>query len=99
MRLLDYKNLFLSLCIVQLFPLGEGRPRRKRTVSEVQLMHDLGELKQAQERRRWLQMRLRGIHGEEAGATRRTPDLSNMTPEEIQFALNLLEQLLKSKHS
>jgi len=74
---------------------------RKRTVSEVQLMHDLGELKQVQERRQWLRMRLQGIHGGgEAGPTRRRlPDLSAMTPEEIQMALDLLEQLLKSKQS
>lgn len=85
---------------------------RKRTVSEVQLMHNMGELKQVQERREWLQMRLQGIHtapawgsSGEAGRTRRRlrpeelPDLSDMTPEEIQYALNLLEKLLKSKHS
>ncbi|XP_039988109.1 parathyroid hormone 1a [Xiphias gladius] len=35
---------------------------RKRTVSEVQLMHNLGERKQVQERREWLQTRLQGIH-------------------------------------
>lgn len=85
---------------------------RKRTVSEVQLMHNLGEHKQVQERREWLQMRLRGIHtapgrdsSGEAGRTRRRlrpeelPDLSDLTPEEIQYALNFLEKLLKSKQS
>ncbi|XP_068579892.1 parathyroid hormone 1a [Cebidichthys violaceus] len=112
---LDYKNVFISLCIVHLLALSEGRPLRKRTVSEVQLMHDLGELKQVQERRQWLQMRLQlqGAHTGptswgsigEAGRPRRRlrpeelPDLSDMTPEEIQLALNLLENLLKSKQS
>ncbi|KAM7396277.1 hypothetical protein PAMP_019329 [Pampus punctatissimus] len=84
---------------------------RKRTVSEVQLMHNLGEHKQMQERREWLQMRLQGIHtaparaSGEAGWTRRRllpeelPDLSDLTPEEMQYALNLLEKLLKSKQS
>ncbi|XP_075969052.1 parathyroid hormone-like [Anarhichas minor] len=114
MRNLDYKNVFISLCIVHLFTLSGGRPLRKRTVSEVQLMHDLGELKQVQERRQWLQMRLQlqGAHTGptwgsigEAGRTRRRlrpkelPDLSDMTPEEIQLALTLLENLLKSKQS
>ncbi|XP_037308603.1 parathyroid hormone-like isoform X2 [Pungitius pungitius] len=112
MRSLDYRNVLISLCIVHLFALTEGRPIRKRAVSEVQLMHDLGELKQVQERRQWLQRRLQGAHAGliwggagEAGQARRRerpeelPDLSNMTPEEIQLALNLLEKLLKSKPS
>uniref|UniRef100_A0A8C6T4D6 Parathyroid hormone n=1 Tax=Neogobius melanostomus TaxID=47308 RepID=A0A8C6T4D6_9GOBI len=34
----------------------------KRTVSEVQLMHNRGEHKLQKERRDWLQMKLRGIH-------------------------------------
>ncbi|KAM9351929.1 parathyroid hormone 1a [Symphorus nematophorus] len=112
MQNLDYKILFISLCILHIFALYEGRPLSKRTVSEVQLMHNLGEHKQVQERREWLQMRLRGIHtapalapgsSGEAGRTRRRlrpeelPDLSDLTPEEIQYALNFLEKLLKSK--
>uniref|UniRef100_A0A3B4ZGX6 Parathyroid hormone n=1 Tax=Stegastes partitus TaxID=144197 RepID=A0A3B4ZGX6_9TELE len=67
---------------------------RKRTVSEVQLMHNLGEHKQVQERRDWLQMRLRGIH-----TATDLPELSDLTSEEIQHALNFLEKLLKSKPS
>ncbi|TNN33008.1 Parathyroid hormone [Liparis tanakae] len=106
---LDYKHVIITLCIVQLLTLNEGRALRKRTVSEVQLMHDLGELKQVQERQQWLRMRLQGIHGGGgggvAGPTRRRllpeelPDLGAMTPEEIQTALDLLEQLLQSKPS
>ncbi|KAI4789862.1 hypothetical protein KUCAC02_013176 [Chaenocephalus aceratus] len=93
-------------------PSGAGaRPLRKRTVSEVQLMHNLGELKQVQERREWLQLRLRGIHGGPARASsgdagrRRRPrpeelsDLRDMTPVDIQSALDVLEKLLKSKKS
>ncbi|KAM8891031.1 parathyroid hormone 1a [Spinachia spinachia] len=109
MRGLDYRNMLISLCIVHLLALSEGRPMRKRAVSEVQLMHDLGELKQVQERRQWLQRRLQGAHagltlGGAGGARRRErpderPDLSDMTPEEIQLALNLLEKLLKSTPS
>ncbi|XP_035521564.1 parathyroid hormone 1a [Morone saxatilis] len=112
MRNLDYKTVFISLCILHLVFVCEGRPLRKRTVSEVQLMHNLGEHRQVQERREWLQMRLRGIHtalargsSGEAGRSRRRlrpeelPDLSDLTPEEIQYALNLLEKLLKSNQS
>ncbi|XP_044049510.1 parathyroid hormone-like [Siniperca chuatsi] len=112
MRNLDYKIVFISLCILHLFTLCEGRPLRKRTVSEVQLMHNLGEHKQVQERQEWLQMTLRGIHtapargsSGDAGRTRRRlspeelPDLSDLTAEEIQHAVNLLEKLLKSKQS
>ncbi|KAM3609609.1 uncharacterized protein V6R79_017725 [Siganus canaliculatus] len=70
-------------------------------------MHNLGERKQVQDRREWLQMRLQGIHtapGRGVSDETRTrlrpeqvPDLSDLTPEEIQFALNLLEKLLNSK--
>ncbi|XP_032378443.1 parathyroid hormone [Etheostoma spectabile] len=97
MRNPDYKLVFISLCILHLFTLCEARPLRKRTVSEVQLMHNLGELKQVQERQVWLQMKLQGIYvpptwgsSGETGRTRRRlrpeelPDLSDMTPEEIQ---------------
>uniref|UniRef100_A0A3Q0QSZ6 Parathyroid hormone n=1 Tax=Amphilophus citrinellus TaxID=61819 RepID=A0A3Q0QSZ6_AMPCI len=64
---------------------------RKRTVSEVQFMHNRGEHKQVQERREWLQMRLRGIH------TAGLDELSDLTSEEIQHALNVLEELLNKE--
>lgn len=66
-------------------------------MSEVQLMHNLGEHKQVQERREWLQRRLHGVH---------TIGLNNdgepgwgrdLTPEEVQNALNVLQELLKSQ--
>ncbi|XP_070686690.1 parathyroid hormone 1a [Pempheris klunzingeri] len=110
MRNLDCKIVLVSLCVLHLFSASEGRPPRSRTVSEVQLMHNLGEHRQVQERRQWLQMKLRGIHtaaaraasGEPGRAKRRLspeelPDLSDLTPEEIQYALSFLEKLLKSK--
>uniref|UniRef100_A0A8D0APQ3 Parathyroid hormone n=2 Tax=Percidae TaxID=8165 RepID=A0A8D0APQ3_SANLU len=81
MRNLDYKLVFISLCILHLFTLCEARPLRKRTVSEVQLMHNLGELKQVQERQVWLQMKLRGIHTAPAWGS---SGEAGMTPEEIQ---------------
>ncbi|XP_069570425.1 LOW QUALITY PROTEIN: parathyroid hormone 1a [Brachyistius frenatus] len=117
MQQMDYKLLFISLCVLHLSIHCKGRPIRKRTVSEVQLMHNLGEHKQVLERREWLQMRLRGIHtaaawdgsgGPEAateGRSRRRlrpedlPEMGDLTPEEIQHALNYLEKLFKSKQS
>lgn len=73
-------------------------------MSEVQLMHNLGEHKQVQERREWLQGRLQGIHNnDEPGwsrneiASRELSHLRDLTTEEIQRALNVLERLLKSR--
>lgn len=85
----------------------------KRTVSEVQLMHNLGEQKQVQDRRDWLQMRLRGVHtapargtsSGEVGRPRKRlrpeelPDLGDLTAEEIQNALKLFERILKAKQT
>lgn len=85
---------------------------RKRTVSEVQLMHNHREHKQVQERRDWLQMRLQDIHtapggnsssggggGGEAGRTGRRLRPTELTAEESQYAIKLLETILKSKQS
>uniref|UniRef100_A0A3Q3XB72 Parathyroid hormone n=1 Tax=Mola mola TaxID=94237 RepID=A0A3Q3XB72_MOLML len=94
---LDYKIVVISLCILHLFALDEGRPLRKRAVSEVQLMHNLGEHQQVQDRREWLQMRLRGIHSRLRPDE--LPDLTHLTPEVIQYALDSLDKLLKSKQS
>uniref|UniRef100_A0A3Q3ILD7 Parathyroid hormone n=1 Tax=Monopterus albus TaxID=43700 RepID=A0A3Q3ILD7_MONAL len=99
---LDYKTVFLSLCILHLCTLCEARPLRKRTVGEVQFMHNLGEHKQVQE--------LRGIHTASAWGSRELglvrsrlrpeeADLPSLTPDEIQYTLNFLEKLLKSKES
>ncbi|XP_034443676.1 parathyroid hormone 1a [Hippoglossus hippoglossus] len=109
MRNMDFHTIvFISLCILHLSTLSEGRPLRKRTVSEVQLMHNLREHQQLQERRDWLQLRLRSLHTaaargrspEAARARRRRPRPEQppgpeLTPEEIQ-ALTFLEKLLKS---
>lgn len=83
---------------------------RKRTVSEVQLMHNLGEHRQVQERLEWLQRRLRDFHslslnnnhdepewGRKGMAFWEQPNLRDLTPDEIQYARNALEKLLKSQ--
>lgn len=71
---------------------------RKRTVSEVQLMHNVGEHKRVKERQNWLLTRLQGVSSGSSVETTRTKrrlspeelsDLSGMTPEEIQYALDL----------
>ncbi|KAF3689207.1 hypothetical protein EXN66_Car004879 [Channa argus] len=60
------------------------------------------EYKQVQERREWLQMRLRGIHTAPAGSDKDQTDseeLPNLTPDDIQYALIFLEKLLDSNES
>ncbi|KAG8012914.1 Parathyroid hormone [Nibea albiflora] len=75
MRHLDF--FFISLCVLHLFTLCDGRPLRKRTVSEVQLMHDVREHKQVKERKEWLLTWLEGIHA--APAAQRGRSSSNST--------------------
>ncbi|XP_057693508.1 parathyroid hormone-like [Corythoichthys intestinalis] len=111
MRRFQRQVLFISLCILDLSVVTEGRPLRKRTVSEVQLMHNLGEHKQMQERRDWLQLRLQGIltapghsRWETGRSSRRLipdelPEFAGMTTEELQEALKIFEKLLNSKYS
>uniref|UniRef100_A0A3B3DMK1 Parathyroid hormone n=1 Tax=Oryzias melastigma TaxID=30732 RepID=A0A3B3DMK1_ORYME len=85
----------------------------KRTVSEMQLMHNLGQHKQLEDRREWLLMRVRGIHnpaggpgGGDAEARRRRrlrPEelsgLDGLTAEDIRDALDLLEHLFEPKQT
>uniref|UniRef100_A0A3B4BAL9 Parathyroid hormone n=1 Tax=Periophthalmus magnuspinnatus TaxID=409849 RepID=A0A3B4BAL9_9GOBI len=110
----DCKILLLPLMII-LSTVCEGHSLSKRTVSEVQLMHNRGEHKLQKERRDWLQMRLRGIHlgqswsraepawnREDESRPRRKKMLpkdlpDSLTPDEIQFAMDYLEEILRSK--
>ncbi|XP_049579311.1 parathyroid hormone 1a [Syngnathus scovelli] len=108
MRSFQWQALFISLCVLHLLVVTEGRPLRKRTISEVQLMHNLGEHREVQERRDWLQLRLRGIHTAprrsqlEAGRTRmrllpdELPELTGLTTEELQEAIKIFENLLNA---
>nr|XP_057944007.1 parathyroid hormone-like [Doryrhamphus excisus] len=99
------RTLFLATFYIwHIFTVTEGLPLRKRTVSEVQLMHDRAEVRQVQERRDWLQVRLRGLHT--APAHGPWPWIGffpgepiSLTAEEIQEALNMFHKLLLSKHS
>ncbi|KAK6472601.1 parathyroid hormone, partial [Huso huso] len=78
---------------------------RKRSVSEMQLMHNLGEHRLVQERQDWLQMKLKDVHtaslrnNVERGRTRRLlpeefPELEELTDEEREYIQKLLEMLL-----
>lgn len=71
-------------------------------------MHNHREHKQVQGRQDWLQMRLQDIHavpggkssgGGGASGTGRRLRPSDLTAEEIEYAIKLLETLLKSKQS
>ncbi|NWI12471.1 PTHY protein, partial [Crypturellus soui] len=51
--------IFYAICF---FMKSDGRPMMKRSVSEMQLMHNLGEHRHAVERQDWLQMKLQDVH-------------------------------------
>ncbi|NWW68484.1 PTHY protein, partial [Ifrita kowaldi] len=52
----------IVLCVICFFTTSDGRPMMKRSVSEMQLMHNLGEHRHTVERQDWLQMKLQDVH-------------------------------------
>ncbi|NXA44435.1 PTHY protein, partial [Nothocercus julius] len=59
------KNLTRTAIILYaicFFMKSDGQPMMKRSVSEMQLMHNLGEHRHAVERQDWLQMKLQDVH-------------------------------------
>ncbi|NWH70445.1 PTHY protein, partial [Piaya cayana] len=59
------KNLARTAIIlyaIGFFTNSDGRPMMKRSVSEMQLMHNLGEHRHTVERQDWLQMKLQDVH-------------------------------------
>ncbi|KAM9266605.1 LOW QUALITY PROTEIN: parathyroid hormone [Cariama cristata] len=58
------KNLArTAILYAMLFTNSDGRPMmKKRSVSEMQLMHNLGEHRHTVERQDWLQMKLQDVH-------------------------------------
>ncbi|NWZ81149.1 parathyroid hormone [Poecile atricapillus] len=52
----------IILCAMCFFTSCDGRPMVKRSVSEMQLMHNLGEHRHTVERQDWLQMKLQDVH-------------------------------------
>ncbi|MBN3322442.1 PTHY protein, partial [Atractosteus spatula] len=107
MRSLDKLSCIMVLCALYYSSQSEGVPLRKRSVSEVQLMHSLGEHKYDKERQDWLQMKLKDIHtaslrsnaerGEKVRNRRLLPedftDFEVLTFEEKEYIRNLLEML------
>ncbi|NWT96687.1 PTHY protein, partial [Urocynchramus pylzowi] len=51
----------IILCAMCFFT-SDGRPMARRSVSEMQLMHNLGEHRHTVERQDWLQMKLQDVH-------------------------------------
>ncbi|NXH21771.1 PTHY protein, partial [Bucco capensis] len=51
--------ILYAMCFITI---SDGRPMMKRSVSEMQLMHNLGEHRHAVERQDWLQMKLQDVH-------------------------------------
>ncbi|CAL8324081.1 unnamed protein product [Gadus morhua 'NCC'] len=83
-----------------------AQPLRKRSVSEVQLMHNVWEHKHALDRQDWLQMKLGNIHTGSISSAGRPgkgpllltpPDSKDLSPEQITLDMNLLD--LNSRHS
>ncbi|NXM20960.1 PTHY protein, partial [Ploceus nigricollis] len=52
----------IILCAMCFFTTSGGRPMVRRSVSEMQLMHNLGEHRHTVERQDWLQMKLQDVH-------------------------------------
>ncbi|XP_040415315.1 parathyroid hormone [Cygnus olor] len=52
----------MILYAICFFTNSDGRPTMKRSVSEMQLMHNLGEHRHTMERQDWLQMKLQDVH-------------------------------------
>ncbi|XP_054139615.1 parathyroid hormone [Melozone crissalis] len=52
----------IILCAMRFITTSDGRPMVRRSVSEMQLMHNLGEHRHAVERQDWLQMKLQDVH-------------------------------------
>ncbi|KAJ8412857.1 hypothetical protein AAFF_G00104390 [Aldrovandia affinis] len=103
-RHVDTFTVTIFLCILCYSMKSDGKPLGKRSVSEVQLMHDLGEHKHVQKRQDWLQLKMKDIHtaslrnserGERVRARRLLPEdfpgLDELTPTEVEYILNYLE--------
>ncbi|KAG5849150.1 hypothetical protein ANANG_G00106940 [Anguilla anguilla] len=102
--------IFLSMLCYSLK--SEAKPLGKRSISEVQFMHNLGEHKHVQGRQHWLRMKLKDIHtaslrntdrGERVRARRLLPEdfpvLDELTPSEVEYILNSLEKFLNYRQN
>uniref|UniRef100_K7FA62 Parathyroid hormone n=1 Tax=Pelodiscus sinensis TaxID=13735 RepID=K7FA62_PELSI len=58
----DMAKTAIVIYAICIFATSDGRPAMKRSVSEMQLMHDLGEHLHTVERQDWLQLKLHDVH-------------------------------------
>ncbi|KFO86769.1 Parathyroid hormone [Buceros rhinoceros silvestris] len=73
---------------------SDGRPMMKRSVSEMQLMHNLGEHRHTVERQDWLQMKLQDVHSAfEDGRTQRPRNKDDVVLGETRSRRRLPEHL------
>ncbi|NXQ42661.1 parathyroid hormone [Catharus ustulatus] len=98
----------ILLCAMCLFTSSDGRPMVKRSVSEMQLMHNLGEHRHAVERQDWLQMKLQDVHSALEDARTQRPRGKDdvvlgrrLLPEHLKKSMDLdkayMEVLFKTK--
>ncbi|NXU45766.1 PTHY protein, partial [Drymodes brunneopygia] len=84
----------IILCAMCFFTTSDGRPMVKRSVSEMQLMHNLGEHRHTMERQDWLQMKLQDVHSALEDARTQRPRSKNdvvlgqrLLPEHLRAAM------------
>ncbi|MEE6498909.1 hypothetical protein FKM82_003250 [Ascaphus truei] len=58
----DLTQIGIILCGVSFFTKCEGKPVKRRAVSEMQLMHNYGEFIHSLERQEWLQLKLQNLY-------------------------------------
>uniref|UniRef100_A0A8D0G5V7 Parathyroid hormone n=1 Tax=Sphenodon punctatus TaxID=8508 RepID=A0A8D0G5V7_SPHPU len=86
----DMAKTAMILYAVCFFAESHGKPVTKRSVSEVQLMHDRGEHRHTVERQEWLQERLQNVH---SGSLPAPEALVNVKTREIRSRKLLPEHL------
>ncbi|XP_066042911.1 parathyroid hormone [Chamaea fasciata] len=72
---------------------SDGRPMARRSVSEMQLMHNLGEHRHTVERQDWLQMKLQDVHSALEGARTLRP----RSKDDVVLGRRLLPEHLQKK--
>ncbi|NXK39606.1 PTHY protein, partial [Piprites chloris] len=84
----------IMLCTMCFLTNSDGRPMVKRSVSEMQLMHNFGEHRHAVERQDWLQMKLQDVHSALEDARTQRPRNKDdivlgrrLLPEHLQAAM------------
>ncbi|XP_068004690.1 parathyroid hormone isoform X1 [Melanerpes formicivorus] len=98
-KMTSIKNLAriaIILYTICFFTNSDGRPMMKRSVSEMQLMHNLGEHRHTVERQDWLQMKLQDVHSAlEDARTQRPRNKDDIVLGEIRNRRLLPEHLQK----